>query len=192
MTGVPITCTEVSVGAFLKWNVSLPRLGDVCRYPINMNPYAPPKNETVGTRACSLCGQSAARTFSPLQRVRCCGCGCLLALRLSERWQFTICVSLTAGTAGLVWLSVGIVYKTLVLIGMTTLFFIVFSFATSIAGQLWPIRNGLFVSKQALEIARSRYHTMQVDSNATHVRTGNELKTSGCDSHLGSRWSEAQ
>ena len=137
-----------------------------------MNPYAPPANETVGTRACSLCGESVERTFSPIQRVRCSGCGCLLALKLSERWQLTIGLLLTAGTAGLVWLSVGVVYRTLVLIGMTTLFFIAFSFATSIAGQLWPIRSGLFVSKKALEIARSRYHTMQVDNNAMDLSRG--------------------
>ncbi|MCU0720366.1 MAG: hypothetical protein MUC83_11730 [Pirellula sp.] len=130
-----------------------------------MNPYAPPKSETVGTRACLLCGESAARTFSPFQRVRCGGCGCLLALKLSERWQLTIGLILTACSAGLFWLSFGIVYKTLALIGMMTLFLIAFSFATSIAGQLWPIRNGLFVSKRVLETARSRYHTMQVDNN---------------------------
>ena len=29
-----ITCTEVAAGALLRWNVSFPRLGDVCRYAI--------------------------------------------------------------------------------------------------------------------------------------------------------------
>jgi len=29
MKGVPITCTEVADGGYFRWNVSLPRLGDV-------------------------------------------------------------------------------------------------------------------------------------------------------------------
>jgi hypothetical protein len=35
---ITITCTEVAAGALLKWNVSLPRLGDVCRYPTYTDP----------------------------------------------------------------------------------------------------------------------------------------------------------
>jgi len=29
MKGVPITCTEVADGGYFRWNISLPRLGDV-------------------------------------------------------------------------------------------------------------------------------------------------------------------
>ena len=127
------------------------------QYPMKMNPYAPSTILTDHTRCCVLCGRTVPRTFSPFQRVRCAGCGCLLALKLSERWQLTLGLVLMAGLAGSVRLPDGIVQKSFVLTGTITLFFIAFSITTSIAGQLWPLRHGAFVSKRSLELARKRY-----------------------------------
>jgi uncharacterized paraquat-inducible protein A len=124
-----------------------------------MNPFDPPKIQTAETRVCVLCGQSIQRTFSPFQRVQCVGCGCLLALKLSTRWQFIHAFALMTGCAGLVWLPTGMVQKTLLFVGMTALFFSAFGYITSVAGQLWPVRNGLFVSKRSLDIARDRYQS---------------------------------
>ena len=124
----------------------------------NMNPFAPPKLP-IATRECVLCGQSIKRTFSPFQRLQCAGCGCQLALKLSARWQFILAFSMIAGCVGLVWLPNGIVQKSLLFVGFTAIFFGSFSYATSVAGQLWPLRHGLFVSKRSLEIAKERYRS---------------------------------
>ncbi len=124
-----------------------------------MNPYAPPTILTDRTRGCVLCGQTVPRTFSPLQRVRCAGCGCLLALKLSMQWWIGSGLVMNAGFAALVLLPAGVAQKSLLFVGLQTLFFTAFFFVTSVAGQLWPLRHGVFVSKRALELARKRYRT---------------------------------
>lgn len=122
-----------------------------------MNPYAPPQSPAAATRSCALCDQWVEWKSSPLQRVRCKGCGCLQSLQLPAPWRHALNVVLIACFIGLFWLPAGIVLKSVILLMLTMLYSAAFLFATSIAGKLWPLRNGLFVSLRSLEIARSHY-----------------------------------
>ena len=62
-----------------------------------------------------------------------------------------------AASLGLINLSIGNALRLILFIALTVFYLAALSLATSLTGKLWPLHQGVFVSKQQLELARQRY-----------------------------------